>query len=794
MTCRENPEASWPVNRRSVNRRPITFSRALPAVILWLLAAIPAWPQGQPAAGGSEAMVRRLAEVNRAADPRRNSFLNTRRVRMIRSVPEPSKPADQVMYLFMLGQEELLASHSAEAVQAFEKILKLVAEHPGLPFTEEALYKVRVSRALAYLRLGEQDNCIGLHNIDRCLLPIRGAGVHTRKRGSRAAIAAYTALLKENPGDLGFRWLLNLAYMTLGEFPDKVPEQWRIPADAFESGYDVGRFYDIAPRLGLDVFGLSGGSIMDDFTGDGYLDIVASGFGLDEQMRFFINNRDGTFTERTVEAKLTGIVGGLNMFQADYDNDGRLDILGLRGAWLMNDGQHPNSLLRNEGPGADGNVTFADVTEEAGLLSFHPTKVGAWGDYDNDGWIDLYVGNESSAGATPPAGLSPNNGRGEDGKVTFTEVARDSGVAVIAYVKGAAWGDVDNDGLIDLYVSNLSSAGPNFLFHNRGAAEGGGWRFADITGAAGVNGPPNSFPTWMFDYDNDGRLDILVFGYRATIEAVAAEYLGLAVDADYPRLYHNQGAGADGTVTFSDVTRAAGLEKVLLPMGANFGDLDNDGYLDFYLGTGDTEYRSLMPNRMFRNDGGKRFQDVTTAGGFGHLQKGHGVAFGDLDHDGDQDVYIIMGGAHDGDGFFNALFENPGHGNNWVSLELEGVTANRAAIGARIKVVVREAIAKAGGKAAKRSGKKEQRAIYVTVGSGGSFGASSLRQEIGLGAAEAIVSVEITWPGDGKPQLVEGVEPRRFYRIRQSQPPRLQELERYELARGPAPEHHHPGH
>ncbi len=759
-------------------------SLALLALVLWPLDGISA---DEPRAGGSEAMVRRLAEVSRTADLRRNSFLNTRRVRMILSVPEPSKPSDQVMYLFMLGQEQLLASHAAEAVQAFEKILKLVAEHPGLPFTGEALHKVRISLALAHLRLGEQDNCIGLHNIDRCLLPIRGAGVHTRKRGSRAAIAAYTELLEENPGDLGFRWLLNLAYMTLGEFPGKVPEKWRIPESAFESDYDIGRFYDVAPRLGLDTFGLSGGSIMDDFTGDGYLDIVASGFGLSEQMRIFINNRDGTFTERTAEAKLTGIVGGLNMFQADYDNDGRLDILVLRGAWLMNDGRHPNSLLRNEGPGADGHVTFTDVTEEAGLLSFHPTKVGAWGDYDNDGWIDLFIGNESSVGATHPAELFHNNGRGEDGRVTFTEVARDSGVAVIAYVKGAAWGDIDNDGLSDLYVSNLSGAGPNYLFHNRGAAEGGGWRFADITATAGVDGPPNSFPTWMFDYDNDGRLDILAFGYRATIEATAAEYLGLEIDADYPRLYHNEGTGEDGNLTFNDVTRAAGLEKVLLPMGANFGDLDNDGYLDFYLGTGDTEYRSLMPNRMFRNDGGKRFQDVTTAGGFGHLQKGHGVAFGDLDHDGDQDVYIVMGGAHDGDGFYNALFENPGHGNSWVSLELEGVTANRAAIGARIKIVVRESARKGGRE-------KAERAIYVTVGSGGSFGASSLRQEIGLGAAEAIVSVEITWPGSRVAQRIEGVEPRRFYKIRQGQPPRLQDLESYELARGAAPEHQHPEH
>ena len=747
---------------------------AFVAVALWPASATLAQPTPHP---GTRAMVQRLAEINRTADFRKNSFLNARRVQMISAVPEPTRPNDQVMYLFMLGQEQLLAGQSAEAARAFEKIQKLVAEHQGLPFTAAALDKVRVSRALAYLRLGEQQNCITQHNIDRCLLPIRGAGVHTLQEGSRAAIAAYTELLEQKPGDLGFRWLLNLAYMTLGEFPDKVPEKWRIPPEAFESDYDVDRFYDVAPQLGLDVLGLSGGSITDDFTGDGHLDIVASGWGLDEQIRLFVNNADGTFTERTIEAGLTGLTGGLNIFQADYDNDGRLDILVLRGAWLRNDGQHPNSLLRNLGPGPDGHVRFGDVTEEAGLLTLHPTKVAAWGDFDGDGWVDLFIGNESTVGATHPVELYHNNGRGADGRVTFTEVARQSGVALVAYIKGAAWGDVDNDGLPDLYVSNLGGDGPNFLYHNMGPAEGGGWRFVEIASAAGAEGPRNGFPTWFFDYDNDGWLDILAFAYRANIEAVASEYLGLPIDAEYPRLYRNQGNGAAGRVTFKDVTREAGLETVILPMGANFGDLDNDGWLDFYAGTGDTEYRSLMPNRMFRNDGGKRFQDVTTSGGFGHLQKGHGISFGDLDNDGDQDIYAVMGGAHDGDTFQNALFENPGHGNSWISLDLEGTTANRAAIGARIKVVVRTAAG--------------ERAIHVTVGSGGSFGASSLRQEIGLGDAVAITAVEITWPGSSEVQKVEGLEPRRFYKIRQGSTPELLELVSFELARNAAVEHRH---
>ena len=108
-----------------------------------------------------------------------------------------------------------------------------------------------------------------------------------------------------------------------------------------------------------------------------------------DQLRYFHNNGDGTFTERTEAAGLTGEVGGLNMIHADYNNDGHPDVLVLRGGWLRNHGGYPMSLLRN-----NGNGTFDDVTEEAGLLSANPTQTAAWADYDGDGLLDLFVGRE----------------------------------------------------------------------------------------------------------------------------------------------------------------------------------------------------------------------------------------------------------------------------------------------------------------------------------------------------------------------------------------------------------------
>jgi hypothetical protein len=158
---------------------------------------------------------------------------------------------------------------------------------------------------------------------------------------------------------------------------------------------------------------------------------------------------------------------------------------------------------------------------------------------------------------------------------------------------------------------------------------------------------------------------------------------------------------------------------------------------------------------MFRNAEGRFFQDVTTSGGFGHLQKGHGVAVGDLDNDGDQDFYAVMGGAYTGDVSQNVLFENPGHGNRWVSLELEGVRSNRSAIGTRIAIEVETGAG--------------QRTVYATVASGSSFGALSMRQEIGLGQATAIRSISITWPTTSTVQVFENVPLDRAFRVREGE-------------------------
>ncbi|MCA8974902.1 MAG: CRTAC1 family protein, partial [Planctomycetes bacterium] len=580
---------------------------------------------------------------------------------------------------------------------------------------------------VAWMRLGETENCCKQAVPESCILPFAAPAQHTATEGSTNACHYFIEVLQNTEPTyrwhLSSQWLLNLAHMTLGTWPDGVPEAWRLPRSTLESAEPVARFCNIAGELGVDTDGNAGGVIVDDFDGDDHLDIVASDWRPDAQLRFFHNNGDGTFVERTEQAGLLGLTGGLNLVSADYDNDGDLDFLVLRGAWWYETGRHPNSLVRNNGDG-----TFIDVTFGAGLGEVHhPTQAAAWADYDRDGDLDLYIGNEYSQRAPSPSQLFRNNGDG-----TFADVARTAGVLNGRYAKAVTWGDIDGDGDPDLYVSNAD--GDNRLYENNGDGT-----FRDVAEERGVTDPQLGFPTWFFDFDNDGALDLFASHYATDVSHIAAHVLGLPVPYGRPSLYRGDGKGR-----FREVGAELGLTYPSLPMGANYGDFDNDGWLDIYLGTGDPNYYNLMPNLLYRNAAGRAFHDVTMSSGLGHLQKGHGIAFADIDDDGDLDIFAEMGGAYPSDTFRNALYRNPGFGNHWLSLHLIGTASSRTPIGARIRVVTIE--------------DGRERSIYKHVGSGGSFGCSPMRQIVGLGAAEKIVRVEIVWPRTGKVQVVTGVE------------------------------------
>ena len=682
-----------------------------------------------------------LTLLGRIADrtPNENPYLGDKIARTLRkrlaSLPITAPSPVKWRLHMQAGEQELRLGNEADAINHYKQALEITRTHHGA-VPPLAVIEVNFSLGLAYMRMAETQNCCLRHTAESCILPIQGSGIHTEQDSSRQAIAHFAQVLHRTTADpsllytLGTRWLLNIAYMTIGTYPEKVPREYLIPPTAFESEENIPRFRNIAPKLGLDTFDLSGGAIADDFDNDGYLDIVVSTWDVKGQIRFFRNNRDGTFSERTRQAGLSGLYGGLNLVQGDYDNDGNVDILVLRGAWLGRKGRHPNSLLRNNGDGS-----FTDCTFDAGLGDVHyPTQTASWGDYDNDGDLDLYIGNESSQAFSAPCQLFENNGNG-----TFTDVAGRARVQNHRLTKSVIWGDYNNDRLPDLYVSNLKQG--NRLYRNNGDGT-----FTDEAKRLDVQAPQHSFPSWFWDFDNDGALDLYVSAYSAGIEHIAASALGSPVDTEMACLYRGDG-GSD----FSEVANQCNLVTPTAPMGSNFGDLDNDGYLDFYLGTGWPNYMELMPNTLYRNQGGGRFANVTYAGGFGHLQKGHGVVFADFDNDGDQDIFEQMGGAYPGDGYSNALYENPGFGHNWITIKLIGVRSNRSAIGARIHLRVLE------------SGMP--RSIYKHVNSGGTFGCNPLRQTIGLGKSQQVELLQVFWPTTGLTQTFEGVACNQFIQI-----------------------------
>jgi FG-GAP-like repeat/ASPIC and UnbV len=602
------------------------------------------------------------------------------------------------------------------------------------------------------LRRGEQDNCIGCVGPSSCIFPISADAVHAQPSGSEEAVRWFAAYLDEWPGDLRIRWLLNIAAMTLGEYPDKVPPRYLIPVAPFRSNLDVGRFENVATRVGVISRGpdLAGGCIFDDFTGDGRPDVFTTTFDVNHGASLYVNRGDGTFVDSSEDAGLSDQIYALNVVRADYDNDSWPDLLLLRGAW-----EKPArmSLLRNTGGGK-----FEDVTVASGLAVPIATESAAWGDYDNDGRLDLFVCGEylppidSPPGVADPREPDPRNRcrlYHNQGNGRFIDVASQADVLNERWAKAACWGDFDNDGWLDLFVSNMD--GSPRLYHNMRNGN-----FEDVARSAGIVGPPHGFTSMFWDYDNDGWLDIFVADYSASLGEVVADRIGLPVHSEnHAHLYRNLGPNG-----FREVSREVGLDRPVPAMSVNAGDIDNDGLLDLHIGTGSMNLSGLVPDLMFANRG-DRFEDVTESTGTGHLQKGHGVSFADWDDDGDLDLFVVLGGGYPGDRGYNALFQNPGHKRHWLKVKLAGTKTNRSALGAKIHVELTGSDGKT-------------RSIYRVIGNNGSFGGNSLVESIGLGDDRSVGKLTVTWPvssttqtfhdisADQEIEITEGTESVKF--------------------------------
>ena len=677
---------------------------------------------GYPKPDGWNRDLREICEIHKASILR---MLN--HVEQILSPANPATssatPLDRMQANYAWAQIEAYQGEMGKAVEKWE-----AANQVARGSIPDASAMMDETLGVAHFHKAEMDNGGYRDPGDRCIFPPQPGTPfpkYDKTADSEQSIQYFLKYLEQKPDDMDVKWLLNLAYMTLGQYPQGVPQKYLIPLSSFESKENIGRFVDVAHEAGLRTFSMAGGVVVDDFENNGRLDVITQSLNLCESLHYFHNDGDGTFTERTEQAGLADQLGGLNMIQADYNNDGCMDLLVLRGGW-----EFPirKSLLRNN---CDG--TFTDVTRESGLgETVTATQTAVWADIDNDGFLDLFVGNENA-----PSQLFRNRGDG-----TFEDISESAGVNQSAFTKAVVAADYDKDGYVDFFVSNHN--GNNFLYHNNHNRT-----FTEVAKQAGVQAPWRSFGAWFFDYDNDGWPDLYVSSYYASVDEVMRSQLGLAHNAETMKIYRNQGNG-----TFRNVTAELGLDRVFMPMGSNFGDVNNDGYLDIYLGMGNPSFASVLPHLLLLNKEGKSFVDITASSGTGELHKGHGVAFADLARDGNEDILAEIGGAVPSDAHPLRVFANPGSGNDWINVHLVGVKTNRAAIGAEIKVTVQD---------------KDQpaRSIYRTVGSGGSFGANPMEQHIGLGKSASILNLEIWWPASNTRQSFTNIGKNQFIEIKE---------------------------
>jgi hypothetical protein len=258
-----------------------------------------------------------------------------------------------------------------------------------------------------------------------------------------------------------------------------------------------------------------------------------------------------------------------------------------------------------------------------------------------------------------------------------------------------------------------------------------------------------SFSTFFFDYDNDGWPDLFVTSYHVSVSESMKTYLGLPHNAETLKLYRNKHDG-----TFEDVTEKVGLDKVFMPMGTGFGDIQNDGFLSIYLGSGNPSYTALIPHALLLNKNGTSFVDITASSGTGELHKGHAISFADLDRSGNVAIVAEVGGAVPSDAHTLRVFKNPGNDNDWINVHLTGVKSNRSGVGAQIKVTVTD-----DGQA--------PRSIYRTGGETSSFGSNPLEQHIGLGHAAHIVAIDVWWPATNTRQHFANVDKNQYIEIKE---------------------------
>jgi hypothetical protein len=509
-----------------------------------------------------------------------------------------------------------------------------------------------------------------------------------------------------------------------------------------EIGQETG--LDFIHSIGTDqlkniIESVGGGAAFLDYDQDGYIDIYmcsgtwVDGFSKSEkpgdlpENHLYRNKGDGTFEDVTEKAGVGGPWCSMGITVGDYNNDGFPDI------YLSNNGA--NTLYKNNGDG-----TFKDITKQAKLGGKECSVGAVWLDFDNDGLLDLYVGNYLNFDPDYKYYYAPDGFPGplaydsqkdilyhNKGDGTFEDVTIKMGIIDIdGRAMGVGAADYDDDGYVDIYVANDHTV--NFLWHND---QGKGFTDRGVMSGTGFSQSGEatvSMSVDFADYNGDELLDLFIS------------------DDNYCSLYKNLGNGI-----FSDQSYFSGISVAsgqFVGWSSSFFDYDNDGDVDIFKTNGELKHKYGQEDQLFENIGNGKFIDISVERGayFREEHVGRGACLGDYDNDGDIDIYIVN---LDSRGML--LRNNKGNQNNWLSLNLVGHSSNRDGIGSRIKLI-------AGGKV--QTTQKKSTTGYLSQ--------NDPRVHFGIGKNDVVEKIEIKWPS-GKLQVLENIKSNQILTVEEPQ-------------------------
>ena len=510
-----------------------------------------------------------------------------------------------------------------------------------------------------------------------------------------------SAALDANPANEPARYWLWLAAQKLGAYPAEIPQSHRMEMKTGWAATSI-EYEDIAARTGLDKTSGGRGIAVFDYDGDGLLDVaICCAHG---GLSLYRNKGDGTFQDVSIESGVYRAVNGFGMAAGDYNNSGFPSLAVVRNGFYGG----MIELWRNNGDG-----TFTDVSVASGISAWAASFTCSWVDYDCDGKLDLFV-------CTNLGGLFDrkvqhklyhNNGDG-----TFTERAQAAGIISPWGAIGHSWGDYNNDGFPDLFVSNV--IGRPQLFRNNGDGT-----FTEVTKEAKLDVYALAFNAQFCDIDNDGWLDIVQYTWSIHEDTIFSMRTGAAPPHGHStRVFRNNRDG-----TFSVISPQLGLTECWGSMSGNAADINNDGYLDIVLGNGGPLVDRNEPMVVLESDG-HRFRNVTFSAGLPLMGKGHGVNCADLFGDGRISLLCATGGAYPGDLMTTSVFAPKHRPGNYLAVLLQGTKSNRGAVGARLKLTA--------------AGREQ----YRVINGGSNFGCLPPQQHFGLGELDRVDALEIWWP------------------------------------------------